>query len=147
MEAVNGGGSVVSPSTFIRTIPDLAEGIDPPNLEVLGPTSIRITWSPPTNPNGEIRQYILFMDDVPVFMNLGFEYTATDLTPFTLYAYYIQVINQAGAASSITVTAITEQAAPEESAPDSHRARAHRHRRLVAASRDAKRHHYRVRDS
>ena len=117
VEAVNGGGSVVSPSTFIRTIPDLAEGIDPPNLEVLGPTSIRITWSPPTNPNGEIRQYILFMDDVPVFMNLGFEYTATDLTPFTLYAYYIQVINQAGAASSITVTAITEQAAPEGVSP------------------------------
>ena len=117
VEAINGGGSVISPATFIRTIPDLAEGIDPPNLEVLGPTSIRITWSPPTNPNGEIVQYILFMDDVPVFMSLGFEYTAGDLTPFTLYSYYIQVVNQAGAASSITVTTITDQAPPEGVSP------------------------------
>ena len=119
VEAVNGGGSVTSSPSFISTTPDLAEDIDPPNFDVLGPTSIRITWSPPGTPNGEIIQYILFMDDVPVFTGLGFEYNATDLTPFTLHSYYIQVVNQAGAASSITVTAITDQAPPDGVNPPS----------------------------
>ena len=38
IEAVNGGGSVVSSQNSIRTVPDLPDGIRPPNLVVLGAT-------------------------------------------------------------------------------------------------------------
>ena len=117
VEAINRGGSVVSPVANFRTIADLAEGIDPPVLVVLGPTEIRVTWTEPARPNGDISSYVLYMDDSAVFSRIGFQYTATSLTPFTTYAFYIEVCNQAGCASSITVTATTAQAPPQGVSP------------------------------
>ena len=117
VEAVNGGGSVVSPLSFFRTVPDLAEGIDPPTVEVRGSTEIRITWSPPALPNGDISSYILYLNGIAVFTGIGFEFTATNLIPFTVYSFYVEVCNQAGCASSITVTAVTNQAPPQGVTP------------------------------
>ena len=117
VEAVNGGGSVVSPLTFFRTVPDLAEGIEPPMLEVLGATQIRVTWTPPALPNGVISNYILYQNDIAVFTAIGFTHTALNLSPFTSYSFYVEVCNQAGCASSVTVTAVTDQAPPQGVAP------------------------------
>ena len=111
VEAVNGGGGVVSSPSFFRTVPDLAEGISPPVLEVRGPTEISVSWSAPDSPNGEISAYRLFMDDRVVFTSVNqFAYSATGLTPFTTYEFFVEVCNQAGCASSISVSAQTEQA-------------------------------------
>lgn len=117
VEAVNGGGSFESSRSYIRTIPDLAEGIQPPNLNVLGPTSIRVSWSPPQSPNGVISRYILYMNSIPVFTGIGFQYTALGLSPFTLNSFYFEVCNQAGCASSVTVSELTAQALPEGVTP------------------------------
>ena len=117
VEAVNGGGSVVSPLTFFRTVPDLAEGIDPPTLEVRGPTEIHIMWSPPARPNGVISSYILYQNDIAVFTGIGFAHTAINLSPFTSYSFYVEVCNQAGCASSVTVMAVTDQAPPQGVSP------------------------------
>ena len=117
IEAINGGGSTVSSATSFRTVADLAEGIDPPTFEVRGPTEIYITWSRPDLPNGVISSYILYLNDIAVFSGIGFEFTATSLTPFTTYSFYFEVCNQAGCASSITVTARTEQAPPQGVTP------------------------------
>ena len=117
IEAVSGGGSVVSPLTYFRTVADLAEGIDPPTLEVLGSTQIRVTWTPPRLPNGVISSYILYQNDIAVFTAIGFTHTTTNLSPFTSYSFYVEVCNQAGCASSVTVTAVTNQAPPQGVAP------------------------------
>ena len=118
VEAVNSGGSLESPRSFIQTIPDLPEGIQPPNLNVLGPTSIRVSWSPPQRPNGMISRYILYMNNIPVFTTgNGFQYVALGLTPFTLYSFYYEVCNQAGCASSITVSNLTAQSLPQGVTP------------------------------
>ena len=117
IEAVNGGGSVVSSQNSIRTVPDLPDGIRPPNLVVLGATSIRVTWSRPERPNGVVSRYVLYMNNIPAFTGIGFEHTATALTPFTLYSFYFEVCNQAGCASSITVSTLTDQSIPQGITP------------------------------
>ena len=114
VEVVNGGGSTLSDATFINTSPDLAEGQGPPALVVLGPTEIQVTWSPPLKPNGDISTYLLFLNNEEVFSGIGFEYLATGLTPFTVYSFYVEVCNQAGCASSITVFNTTDEAKPED---------------------------------
>ena len=117
--ATNEGGSTESAPSYIQTIQDLAGGIVTPSVQVLGPTTIRVTWAPPEFPNGDISLYILYMDDVAVFSGIGFEYTRSDLTPYTEYTFYYRVRNQAGLASSSTVTNRTEPAPPEGLAPPS----------------------------
>lgn len=117
VEAVNGGGSVISSPSFFQTVPDLAEGIRPPTLDVRGPTEIAVTWSAPDRPNGEISAYRLFMDNEGVFTGMGFSYLAANLSAFTTYSFFVEVCNQAGCASSITVSAQTDQALPAGVAP------------------------------
>ena len=117
IEAVNNGGSVVSSQNSIRTVPDLPDGIRPPNLVVLGATSIRVTWSRPERPNGVVSRYVLYMNNIPAFTGIGFEHTATTLIPFTLYSFYFEVCNQAGCASSITVSMLTDQSIPQGITP------------------------------
>ncbi len=114
VEAVNNGGSIESPASYITTIADLPDDIPLPILEVLGSTSILVTWSPPGSPNGVISQYILYQNDLPI-LGIGltdFEYIATGLTPFTVYEFYLQVCNQADCASTPPVSATTDEAFP-----------------------------------
>lgn len=115
--ASNDGGSTESAASFIETIPDVAGGIVPPNVTVLGPTSIHVTWAPPEFPNGDISVYILYMDNSAVFSGIGFEYTVENLTPFTTYTFYYDVHNQAGSAGSVSVSGTTDPAEPEGLAP------------------------------
>ena len=113
VEAINAEGSVVSAPSYIRTVADLADGIAPPSVLVQGPTSILITWTPPQFPNGEVSLYILYMDSVAVFSGLQFDYLSSDLTPFTEYTFYYEVVNQAGSAGSTQVTNRTDPAPPD----------------------------------
>lgn len=113
----NDGGSTESAPSYIQTIADLASGIAPPSVVVLGPTSIQISWSPPEFPNGDISLYILYMDDIAVFSGIGFEYSRNDLTPYTEYTFYYEVRNQAGPAGSTAVTRRTDASRPEGLTP------------------------------
>ena len=115
--ASNDAGNTESAPSYIQTIADLAGGISPPSVVVLGPRSIQVTWTPPQFPNGDISLYILYMDGVAVFSGIGFEYLRTDLTPYTEYTFYYEVRNQAGSAGSTAVTMRTDASLPEGLAP------------------------------
>lgn len=117
IEAVNGGGRVVSSPSFFRTVPDLAEGIRPPILDVLSPSEISVMWSEPDRVNGEISAYRLYMENEVVLIGLQFSYQAINLDPFTSYSFFVEVCNQAGCASSITVFAQTQQALAADLTP------------------------------
>ncbi|XP_054162668.1 uncharacterized protein LOC128960575 [Oppia nitens] len=54
--------SLCSPSTVnltIRTLVSTPKQMDPPRSEIFNTTSVRISWSPPNEPNGPIDYYIL----------------------------------------------------------------------------------------
>lgn len=115
--AVNGGGSVTSNQSFFQTVPDLAEGIRPPTLRVQGPTSIHVQWFAPDLANGDISAYRLFVNGNLEFTGIAFEFTVMNLQPFTSYSVFVEVCNQAGCASSTTVSNTTEQAIPQGVSP------------------------------
>lgn len=110
IEAFNGGGSLISARSLFRTVPDLAEGMAPPILEVRGAREIAVSWSAPERPNGVISSYRLYQDNEEVFAGLGFSYLASGLAPFTPYSFFVEACNQAGCASSISISARTAQA-------------------------------------
>ncbi len=108
--AINRGGTLTSSPSYFQTIPDLAEGIRPPSLSILGSTIIAVAWFMPNIANGDISSYNLYVNNSLEFTGLAFSYTASNLRPFTIYAFFVEVCNQAGCASSTTVSAQTEQA-------------------------------------
>ena len=117
VEAVNEGGSIISSPSFFRTVPDLAEGLLPPTLDVQGATAISVNWSAPSSPNGVISSYMLYRNGDLVLTGLQFSFQDMELDPFTTYSYFVEACNQAGCASSIAESAQTQQALVSGVAP------------------------------
>lgn len=113
VEVVNRAGSLTSEQSYFQTVPDLPDGIARPTVTVRGSDEIFVSWSEPALPNGDISGYTLFINGNGIPLGIAFEYTARDLTPFTVYSFYFEVCNPAGCASSVTVTVVTEQAVSE----------------------------------
>ena len=112
VEAVNGGGSVTSIETIIRTPEDTPDGLVPPNLFVLNSTAIQVTWSPPATPNGIIISYMIRYDSQNIDVGISFEYTATGLLAATEYSFRIGACNRLGCAFSTENTTTTNEAPP-----------------------------------
>ncbi len=75
-------------------------GLDPPVLELLNATSLRVQWSPPTSSNGIIVTYDLIvsssMSVVSINQGLATSTLLHNLTPFTLYQISVNVTNTEG---------------------------------------------------
>lgn len=112
IEAVNGGGSVVSVTTIIRTPEGTPNGLAPPNLFVINSTAIRVRWNPPTTPNGIITSYLVRYSDQNINVSISFEYIATGLLPSTEYSFRVGACTGPGCAFSIENRATTDEALP-----------------------------------
>ena len=112
VEAVNGGGSVISPPSFTRTPENIPEGLAPPTLLVINSTAIQVRWNPPATPNGVITTYSVIYDNQNIDVDISFEYIVTGLNPATQYSFRIETCNRLGCARSIESTATTDEAAP-----------------------------------
>lgn len=112
IEAVNGGGSIVSVETIIRTPEDTPDGLAPPNLFVINSTAIRVTWNQPTTPNGIINSYLVVYENQNINVSISFEYIATSLVAATQYSFRIGACNRLGCAFSVESMATTNEALP-----------------------------------
>ena len=84
------------------------EGISKPTLVSHTPTSVLITWSPPTEPNGELLKYTIIRRDEetnttktivevdPRLKVLEYVDDSVDIVPFHVYSYRILARNSAG---------------------------------------------------
>lgn len=116
--ATNGAGSVESPVTAAHTSPDLPSGLAPPVVSPISATSFKVTWSQPAYPNGVVLGYNLYVNAIPALsLALAFQYTPTGLVPFTVYTLYVEVCNQVGCSSSVSVVTATPQAPAQGLAP------------------------------
>ena len=63
------------------------EGLDPPWLVAVNKTAIRVIWTAPAKPNGDIVTYNLYIDNerIRTRMVTAGSYVLTDLRPFTIY--------------------------------------------------------------
>ena len=118
LAAANGAGSVESSVTAAHTSPDLPSGLAPPVVSPISATSFKVTWSQPVYPNGVVLGYNLYINGIPALsLALAFQYTPTGLVPFTVYTLYVEVCNQVGCSSSVSVVTATPQAPAQGLAP------------------------------
>ena len=116
--ARNRKGSVESPTAIARTFASSPSGLDPPKVAPLSATSLQVTWSPPANPNGVIKNYTLFRDGDMVYSGgpTQMNYIVPGLQFWTEYSFRIQACTERGCELSVSASGRTLEARPEEMA-------------------------------
>lgn len=118
--AINNGFNVSSPEAKNRTLMGRPEGLLPPVAVPISSTEIRVTWSKPAKPNGEIQEYRLTRVSGQiklrqvVYTGLNLTYTDRGLEPFTGYGYVIEACTTHCSSAEMTSLIYTDQAAPAE---------------------------------
>ena len=113
--AVNSRGSVESPPAAAITYSSSPEGVAPPTLEAISSISIRATWTPPLQPNGDIINYKLWQDinEDPVYVGVSLTFVVTGLSPHLMYSFYVEACTTSGCKRSQPATERTLEAPPE----------------------------------
>lgn len=109
----NAGGSTSSSVVMETTLEDIPDGITAPDIEVINATSLRVTWSVPSQPNGDIIRYVLLQNGSAIFSGSSLSLTVTELQPFTFYSYSIMACTIRGCGSSNRSTVQTLEDTPE----------------------------------
>ena len=120
--ASNSQGSTQSPWQSAFTSQAAPAGIQPPNVyhvtDEVG--SLRITWSPPDQPNGILQSYQLKRNDsVPWSFAPGdvLQFVDTGLTAYTLYSYTVTVCSGGGCTTSNPAVKRTKETSPLKVTP------------------------------
>ncbi|TWW67416.1 Usherin Usher syndrome type IIa protein [Takifugu flavidus] len=96
----NQAGNTTGPWVNITTRPSRPAGLSPPKVNVLGPESLQVAWSPPLNPNGEIHGYEIRLPEPHISHNSGntsdLNVTVTDLIPCTNYSITVLACSTGG---------------------------------------------------
>ncbi|XP_052767673.1 usherin-like isoform X2 [Mya arenaria] len=109
-------GCVDSPSITVATAQAAPEGVQPPRLQVVNSTALRVVWSPPDISNGIIHMYMVhFMGE-----NLDMVYNTSelniiinDLLPHRQYNVSVTACTEVACTNSSMVTILMPEAAPQ----------------------------------
>ncbi|XP_072017125.1 usherin-like [Amphiura filiformis] len=118
LEASTMAGGSNSTLYVCQTPQDAPEGIPAPNLSVQSATQITATWTPPTNPNGNIVHYAVMLqsgstDQFTRSAGLTNSIVIDRLTPSTYYDVRVQACNAGGCGVGPKSYAQTFEAPPE----------------------------------
>lgn len=120
LQACTAIGCASSPTLTNQTLPDSPQGLAPPTLFVLGPTSVSVTWQPPAVPNGPILGYDLLRlsgagltQTTVVFSGTGSQTTVTGLSPATPYFFRLVAYNAGGSIQSGMSNVTTIESSPD----------------------------------
>ena len=108
----NGGGFASSSVVDALTLEDIPDGIIAPDADPINVTAVLVSWSPPSQPNGDIIQYMLYQNGTLIFSGLELSYTVGALQPFTYYSYSISACTVRGCGSSNQSTVQTFEGVP-----------------------------------
>ena len=108
----NGGGFASSSVVDALTLEDIPDGIIAPDADPINATAVLVSWSPPSQPNGDIVQYMLYQNGTLIFSGLELSYTVGALQPFTYYSYSISACTVRGCGSSNQSTVQTFEGVP-----------------------------------
>lgn len=110
-----------SSSVISTTQQDIPVGVGAPTVRSLSDSSVQVSWSAPSSPNGIIRFYrimrrLVANQLVVIFAYAGgpnaFSFTDQSLTPFTRYEYQLVVVNDVGSSSGPWAEVTTFEATP-----------------------------------
>uniref|UniRef100_A0A3Q3B8L8 Usher syndrome 2A (autosomal recessive, mild) n=1 Tax=Kryptolebias marmoratus TaxID=37003 RepID=A0A3Q3B8L8_KRYMA len=127
VQACQNEGCGLGKGVYVRTLETTPEGLQPPEVNAVGPNILEIYWSPPKKPNGLITSYHVFRrplgteEELLVFIwssgPLEFVDASPDLRPFSYFQYKIRAFNSKGSVLSQWTLAQTLQAKPQKMAP------------------------------
>ncbi|KAM6979899.1 usherin [Aplochiton taeniatus] len=122
--ANNSRGAVRSQVSRARTHPSAPSGVGPPTLHPLGPHKVRVDWSPPARPNGDLVSYTVHQRDPALATSHSFPFgpgdsafsghstTLQDLWPHQRYEVWVEACTELGCASSDWASVLTLEAPP-----------------------------------
>ena len=108
----NGGGFAASSIVGALTLEDIPDGIMAPDSDPINATAVLVSWSPPSQPNGDITLYMLYQNGTLLTSGLQLSFTVTNLQPFTYYSYSISACTMRGCGSSNQSTVQTLEGVP-----------------------------------
>lgn len=116
--ARNRKGTVESPASLARTWASSPNGLDPPKLTAVSATSIQVSWSVPSSPNGLIKNYTVFRDGAMVYSGgpSQMNYVVPGLQFWTEYTFRVQACTERGCSLSTGAVGRTLSSRPEEQA-------------------------------
>uniref|UniRef100_A0A8D0L665 Usherin n=1 Tax=Sphenodon punctatus TaxID=8508 RepID=A0A8D0L665_SPHPU len=107
------GGCSTSEPTSIRTLEAAPAIVNPPTLQAVSATQINASWSPPLIQNGEIKKYILKLNDEEYYAGKSLSRPVLNLQPFRQYDFTLIACTNGGCTSSQSQTAWTMEAPPQ----------------------------------
>ncbi|XP_060070524.1 usherin-like [Ylistrum balloti] len=119
VKAVNGAGSSASDWAVLTTMSSRPTGMLPPNVQVLGPRALRITWQTPQKPNGLLEMYVVRLP-VPrqeIRNTSVLTLNVTDLLPFSTFSVTVTACTDGGCTESPAVSVRTDPTIPEGQDP------------------------------
>ncbi|XP_071778073.2 usherin [Centroberyx gerrardi] len=124
VRANNSRGAVSSTAATARTHPSAPSGVAPPTLQPAGPSRVRVEWSAPARPNGEIVSYTVYQRD-PVQLSTNStvftpehstfsdrHVTLHGLAPHRRYEVRVEACTVLGCSSSDWTSILTPEAPP-----------------------------------
>ncbi|XP_052593935.1 usherin [Peromyscus californicus insignis] len=118
----NSAGHTCSSWTGVRSLQAPPEGLSPPEISYvsMNPPKLLISWIPPQHSNGIIQSYRLQRNGVshPLSFNAStFNYTDSQLLPFSTYSYAVLACTSGGCHTSRTNAITTPEAPPSGVSP------------------------------
>ncbi|XP_055085949.1 usherin [Periophthalmus magnuspinnatus] len=116
LRACNRAGCADSPQVSAVTVQDVPEGVLPPVVTALSSTSLTVTWTQPSRPNGAIQRYYLNQTSVGTILTHtdgAQNYTVMGLQPYTEYTFVLVACTAVGCGASSPSTGRTLQAVPD----------------------------------
>lgn len=113
----NDAGSSDSEAVSVTTEESAPSGVAAPSVTVISAEQVRVTWSAPSQPNGQIISYSLLRDGNVVCDGLIFS-CSVDVEFATRYSFRVEACTREGCAISTEEVVTTAEIAPEgQSAP------------------------------
>ncbi|XP_078016774.1 usherin [Epinephelus lanceolatus] len=115
LRVCNRAGCTDSTQVVAVTVQGVPEGVQPPVVTALSPSSLSVSWSEPTRPNGNIQRYHLNQTSVgTIFTHIEGprNYTVTGLQPYTDYSFVLVACTAVGCGASSPSSGRTLQASP-----------------------------------
>ncbi|TMS13118.1 Usherin [Larimichthys crocea] len=115
LRVCNRAGCTDSTQVVAATVRGVPEGVQPPVVTALSPSSLHVSWTEPTGPSGVIQRYHLNQTGVGTIFTHNDgprNYTVTGLQPYKDYSFVLVACTAFGCGASLPSTGRTLQASP-----------------------------------
>ncbi|XP_075319241.1 usherin [Odontesthes bonariensis] len=105
-------GCTTSPQTNITTLEAPPASVEAPIVNAITSNCMNISWSEPLMQNGEVKDYVLKLNNKEAYRGTHHSAVLSGLQPHTSYQLVLLACTSGGCTTSVTVSTVTEEAPP-----------------------------------